>query len=213
MPAIEALPLRLCRALLDVTAGTDGAISLGASLSQRSVLCSTSDYAARFEDAQDLTHQGPGIDAVRAGEPVVCLTRDDRSRRWPGLVGILPVARAGAVAAFPMRPAASVVGALTLHYSDPPTEISVPEVQFLVDTVGSAILGGLPADPSRDLVWIERDRVSQATGMVIAQLDLDPADALAVLRAHAFAQNATLLDVSQQVLDRVIDFSPPEPRP
>jgi hypothetical protein len=55
--------------------------------------------------------------------------------------------------------------------------------------------------------WAVRDQVDQATGMVVAQLRVSPADALAVLRAHAFAHSTTLAEVSGWVLDRTLDFS------
>ena len=46
--------------------------------------------------------------------------------------------------------------------------------------------------------------------MVMAQLSISATDALALLRAHAFALDTTLLDVAHQVLDRRLVFRPPE---
>jgi AmiR/NasT family two-component response regulator len=48
--------------------------------------------------------------------------------------------------------------------------------------------------------------VHQATGMVIAQMNLPPEDALAILKAHAYALNTTLADVAGRVLRRELDF-------
>lgn len=44
--------------------------------------------------------------------------------------------------------------------------------------------------------------------MVVAQLDLRPGDALAVLRAHAYAHNTTLADTARDVIDRRLTFQP-----
>ena len=46
--------------------------------------------------------------------------------------------------------------------------------------------------------------------MVIAQLGVAPDDAMALLRAHAFAQGATLSEVAALVVQRRLDFSAPD---
>ena len=50
-------------------------------------------------------------------------------------------------------------------------------------------------------------RVHQATGIVVAQLAIAPDDALALLRAHAFAENATLDEIARVVVDRQLNFT------
>lgn len=42
----------------------------------------------------------------------------------------------------------------------------------------------------------------QATGMIVAALEITPADALARLRAHAISRCLTASDVAYQILDR-----------
>jgi hypothetical protein len=44
--------------------------------------------------------------------------------------------------------------------------------------------------------------VSQATGMLVAQLGVEPAEALVRLRAHAYATNRSATDVARDILDR-----------
>jgi AmiR/NasT family two-component response regulator len=56
-------------------------------------------------------------------------------------------------------------------------------------------------------MWVTRDRISQATGMVVAQLRIAPADALALLRAHAFAHTTTIAEVSLAIVSRELDFT------
>jgi AmiR/NasT family two-component response regulator len=55
-------------------------------------------------------------------------------------------------------------------------------------------------------MWSARAELHQATGMVIAQLNIPADDALALLRAHAYAHDTTLGDVAQQVITRQLDF-------
>ncbi len=52
------------------------------------------------------------------------------------------------------------------------------------------------------LASLERVEVYQATGMIVAALEVSPADALARLRAHAISCSLTASDVAYQILDR-----------
>jgi hypothetical protein len=54
--------------------------------------------------------------------------------------------------------------------------------------------------------WNSRARVNQATGMVMAQLRVSPDDALAVLRAHAYAHGRALSEVSDDIIGGGLDF-------
>jgi AmiR/NasT family two-component response regulator len=62
------------------------------------------------------------------------------------------------------------------------------------------------ADPDSDswaeLNTLSRAEVSQATGMLVAQLEVEPAEALVRLRAHAFATGRSATDVARDILDR-----------
>ncbi|WP_344234202.1 ANTAR domain-containing protein [Kribbella hippodromi] len=54
--------------------------------------------------------------------------------------------------------------------------------------------------------FADHSAVYQATGMLAIQLGASMEDALAMLRAHAFAQDPTLSEIAEQVVDRPIDF-------
>ena len=62
------------------------------------------------------------------------------------------------------------------------------------------------ADPDSDswaeLNTLSRAEVSQVTGMLVAQLEVEPAEALVRLRAHAFATGRSATDVACDILDR-----------
>lgn len=53
-----------------------------------------------------------------------------------------------------------------------------------------------------ELNTLFRAEVSQATGMLVAQLDVDPAEALVRLRAHAYSTARSATDVARDILDR-----------
>jgi hypothetical protein len=77
----------------------------------------------------------------------------------------------------------------------------MPLLDLLAEDLQAAV-----ADPDSDswaeLNTLSRAEVSQATGMLVAQLEVEPAEALVRLRAHAFATGRSATDVACDVLDR-----------
>jgi hypothetical protein len=111
--------------------------------------------------------------------------------------------------ALPMRPGPNVLGVLTLlrRGSGTLTE-ELPIARFLSDAVGAALmrdpLSG--ADFGRGGPWSQRAEVHQAIGMVCAQLRIGPEDAMALLKAHAYADDLDLTAVATLVTGRRLDF-------
>jgi ANTAR domain/GAF domain len=77
---------------------------------------------------------------------------------------------------------------------------------------GAALpVGGAPAQPDAnrevdDVVVYYRAEIYQASGMIMAQLNCTIDEAMARLRAYAFARNLPLQDVARQVVDRKLRF-------
>jgi len=208
LPAQDPLPLRMCVAFVQLVAAEGGSITLGYASSERTLLCATDDAAARYEDAQDFLREGPSLDAFRTGLVVASLSVEDQAHRWPGLSS--SVARPWpTVRAIPIHPDSAVMGVLTVHDGANMVDDEA-ELTFLADAIGAAIIGDLPDRDDESRLWSERDWVSQATGMVIAQLAISASDALALLRAHAFAHETSVVEVSRSVVERELDFSRPE---
>jgi hypothetical protein len=119
------------------------------------------------------------------------------------------------VFAMPVLVAGEYMGALDLFRRRP----GLLEADDLAGALVAAELAELPlldllaedlqtamADPD-SLLWdelssITRAEVSQATGMLVAQLDVEPAEALVRLRAHAYAAGRTASAVARDILDR-----------
>ncbi|WP_200942000.1 ANTAR domain-containing protein [Angustibacter sp. Root456] len=57
------------------------------------------------------------------------------------------------------------------------------------------------------LASLERVEVYQATGMIVAALEVTAGDALVRLRAHAIAHNLTASQVAHQILNRRLVLS------
>ena len=78
------------------------------------------------------------------------------------------------------------------------------------DTAAVLMLA-LRTDPGGD-GWLDpavsnRAEIHQATGMVLAQLGISAQEALARMRAHAFAEQRLLADVAEDVVARRLRFS------
>ena len=209
----DALPVRLCEAVRRVL-GADGAsITMHAASPHRVTLAATDAVVAQLDDLHHVLGHGPAAEALSTGEPVVL----DVTR--PGADWELFAERAAratparTVFAIPMRAGGQVLGVLCLYRSAPgPLAEPLPRATFLADAIGAAILHDPTtlADLTEVGSWPERAQIHQATGMVVAQLALPVTDALAILRAHAFALDRTLLEVARAVLARELVFQPEE---
>lgn len=208
----DELPHRLCGAFAQVVGADGAAIALGSSPSTRSLLAVTDRNAEQLEDLQNMIGEGPSIKALRGEGPAVLAGVAEHATPWPAFLTVLLERTAGrpppAIYAFPMRPQQAVLGVLTAHQNGHSgLRVDLDQAQFLANTVAVAVLGELDPGSARPERWLVRDRISQATGMVIVQLGLPPDDALAVLRAHAYAHDVTLSEVSRRVLDRSLRFT------
>jgi ANTAR domain/GAF domain len=214
-PPGSALSERLCLACCDLAGADAAALTMSYTDENRVTLYATDEVAARLEDLQDVMGQGPGRTAVTSQSIEVCALGDGASSRWPqfATAGSEQVG-AATVHAVPMRPDGDVLGLMTLyqveHHREP---LALPPDTLL--RLAAATASALLRDPdatSEEVEqgpWQSRARIHQATGMVAAQLSLAPDDAVAVLRAHAYAGDTTLSDVAARVLSREIRFHPP----
>ena len=207
--AASPLADRLCRSAIDLLGVSGVALTIAYTGPERVTLCATDDRAARLEDLQDVLGQGPGPAVYRTGVYVDVVLGQEDDGRWPELAqAVRDQLGPMRVHALPVRPHDEVLGVLTCH--QPPKDelrLESPTAQFLADAIGVALLH----DPtSHDFTgsspWMSRAAVHQATGMVMAQLRINGEDALALLRAHAFAADRTLLETSSSVVRRELDF-------
>ena len=180
----------------------------------RVTLCVTDETAGRLEDLQDVLGQGPGPDAYRTGRTVSTSLGSPADPRWP-VFRQSAQAAVGSVSlySFPIQPDGAPLGVLTLHQLEPrPLRYELAELGFLADALGVALLRDPGSRAEAGLgPWSSRALVHQATGMVVAQLGIAPDDALAVLRAHAYAHATTLDGIAARVTSRQLDFSTADP--
>jgi hypothetical protein len=206
------LSWRLCHATQVLLKAGGASITLENSTPNRVTLCATDDRSTELENLQDVLEEGPCRDAFDLGRTVRTLVDRSAAERWPRFIPAAAdvIGSDGVLWSVPMHAGNQVIGAVSL-YTLGNAQLAEPleTVQFLADTVAISVTHdplSLDSPPdARD--WGSRAQVHQATGMVIAQLGISPEDALAVLRAYAFAQGRSLGDVAQDVVGRTLDIS------
>lgn len=204
------LTWRLCHACQQLL-GADGAsITIDTSTLDHLTLAVTDPLAARLEDAQEVLGQGPGRDAYLTGRPVVTELDSAAELRWPMFVDVArKLTETLKIYAFPMRPGEDVLGVLTL-FRQGGAELTeqLATAQFLSDAVGAALMRDplSQADFGHGGAWSDRAEIHQAIGMVSAQLKVGAEDAIALLKAHAYAHDLDLGAVATLVTNRTLDF-------
>jgi hypothetical protein len=197
-----------CAAVLEVSGVAVAVASEGA---HRGLLCSSDTVARALEDLQDTVGQGPSIDAYRGGvtvsEPRLA---DPRRVRWEAFTPPARALGAAAVFAFPMRLGAVRLGVVSLYQKRPGdlSENQYADARAVADVVTDAVVALQAAAPRGDLatplevIGSDRAELHQATGMVAAQLGVGVGEALVRLRARAYADGRSLVEVARDVVAR-----------
>jgi hypothetical protein len=206
---------RLCVACLPFLGVDAAAVSLIDEGESRGTF-GASDAAARLLDALQFTAgEGPCLEAARTKVPVLVpdLHAQDEPR-WPAFKEAAQRAGVHAVFAVPVRIGEIGLGALDLFRSvvGPLSATQESDALLFADAAAQILLDmidgtdtahrGEPLEQWDQLASLARTEVHQATGMIMAQLDLSPAAALIRLRAYAFVNELTATEVADLVTSR-----------
>jgi ANTAR domain/GAF domain len=207
---------RLCRACVRLLDVDGAAISVMSGGSTYGTFGSSNELSRQLDELQFTFGEGPCMDAVRDGGPVRAENlADPAEQRWPAYSGSALGLGVRALYALPIGVAHSYIGVLDLYRHTPGPLVG----HSLIGGLMAAELAALPlldligaeaalaTAPEHDLGWdqvasLARVEVYQATGMVMAQLGIGPADALVRLRAHAFAHGLTASQVAWAIVER-----------
>ncbi|WP_346622018.1 GAF domain-containing protein [Blastococcus montanus] len=207
----ELLPERLSRACARVLAVDGAGLSMVDATGRWVPLGSSGPVAAAAERMQFTAGDGPCTTSQRRGQPVFAVEEDLR-QRWPVFAGLLLGGTPfRAVVALPLRPSPSGDGALDLYFTRP---AAVPELDvFAAVAVGQLVSSALSDaavwstwSPAEGPGWLQgpaprrRAAVWEAMGKVGIALDVDPADALALMRAAAATTGRSVDDLAADLL-------------
>lgn len=207
-----SLSQRLCTAYRDLAGATGAAITVRYGTPERVTLAVTDQAAGRLEDLQDVVGEGPGHAAWRTGQIEIGTLPVRSTSRWSLFdAAAEDVVDSASIHAVPMRPSRETFGVATLYQvprADQPLRLDRAELQFLANALGAALLRDATALEEEHAAgpWASRAQIHQATGMVVAQLHVSPEDALALLRAHAYAHQASLSHIAASVVERRLTF-------
>jgi hypothetical protein len=149
----------------------------------------------------------PCLEAFAARRPVLVpdLAEDGR---WPGFAAAARERAVAAIFALPLQAGATGLGVLDL-YADQPGGLDEDDLGASLAlarlTAGIVIVGAdgtAPADLVDDLAVVvdRRPEIYQAQGMVMVALGVELAEALLVMRAHAFSLDVPLIELARDVI-------------
>ena len=200
-PFVEFLPI------------TGAAVSTLGDAFGSETLAASDGRAARLDELQFDLGEGPCWDAMRSARPVAEPSlRLAGRRRWPAFVGALEGEEVSSLFAFPLVVGALRIGAVDL-YSREPTALNPDHEQrasALAYVVSRHVLRLALDEHAREESLqqpLSRRVVHQATGVVLAQLDLSPDDARLVIQGQAFATGRSMMDVAEDVVAGRLRFT------
>jgi hypothetical protein len=209
----ELLPERLAHACAQVLPVDGAGIGLFFSGGRRLPLGASDAVSGEAERLQFTLGDGPCLAAHAAGEPVVADEAALRSR-WPAFHDAL-LARTSirGTVSLPLGGGLGTIGALDLYLVPPheAAEVSLPDARAVAAEVAAALrVDGRNGGRSDGPAWLDtpaagrRSLVWQAMGFVNSALGLSSPDALALLRAHAYAEGSSLDELAVRVVSREV---------
>lgn len=211
----DQLAQRMVAACTRALPVTGAGLAVMTDLGPGGMLAASDGPAAVVEDLQFTLGEGPCVDSVRTGRPVLDADLEQSGRgRWPHFTPGALDAGVRAVFAFPLMVHGIRVGALDL-YRDAPgglTTGAIHDAQLHADAATMLLLRLQAERPSLDGAagWAaeleDRSEVHQATGMISVQSGVSVESALLLLRARAFAAERPIDAVARDVVSRIVRF-------
>jgi hypothetical protein len=206
---------RLCAAAVPALAASGAGLSVMANHEIRGLTTASDPITARVEELQFVLGEGPCIDAFAARRPVLIEDlADGTANRWPGYTPAAYDAGVRAVFAFPLQVGAGRLGILDVFRARP-GPLSAGELSqaltFAEIAVATLLDGQDHARPGAaaeglDEAMDNRAELFQAQGMVMVQLGVTLTEAMARMRAYAYAECRPLVDVANDVVARRLRF-------
>jgi hypothetical protein len=205
----------LCEACVTLFGVDAAAISLVFSGAASGTLGSSGAAARAYDELQFTFGEGPCLDSVSTRAPVLVDDLAQPDGRWPAYGPAMLDYKIRGIFAIPVVLAGEYVGALDLFRTQPgelprdqlagavvAAELASAPLLDVMDSDLQAAVNDPNSNAWTDFNVLSRTEVSQATGMLVAQLEIEPAEALVRLRAHAYASNRSVTDVAREILNR-----------
>jgi GAF domain-containing protein len=208
---------RVCGAAVHALSASGAGVSMMTDDGIRGVCAASDSRSERIEELQFTLGEGPCRDAYASRRPVlVPELADGAMTRWPVYASTVHGRGVRAVFAFPLQIGAARLGVLDVFrdQAGPLTSGELRQAVLLADVTVAALLdqheqNGTDASLN-DLDEAVEDRAElfQAQGMVMVQLGISIGEAMARMRAYAYAENRRLSEVARDIVARRLRFDP-----
>jgi hypothetical protein len=209
------LVARLCRFAVDEMALSGCALVLMSGAESASMLAGAGPHASTVTGLQMDLGEGPCLQAHASGVPVFLPDlAAEGANRWPAFAAAALAAGVHAEFSLPLTVGPGGIGTLDLCRDRPGmlSEEHLADALVTADIARDAVLyqpyapGGRGLEELLGTGGTDRIVIHQATGMIAAQLNDTTSNALARLRAAAFASGRPMYDIAQDVVERRVRF-------
>ena len=218
----DEAPLRVCQAGVAALPIDGAAITMMTALDRQEPVCASDEVAGRIDELQFTLGEGPCMEAFASGRPVLIPDlHEEVDDRWPvfslhaqrttarGLY-VLPlqlgVIKVGVMDLYSLAPGGLPLKALTnaLRMADAAMWTLIDRRGDTKEEQTAHEAGAMPGLADLPL---HRAEIHQATGVILAQVNVSAEQALAMLRAYAFAHERPIDEVARDVLARRLRFA------
>lgn len=200
---------RLCRAAASALPVGGAVVHLMTSSAGDGVVAASGHDARELGELEFALGEGPALEAFAIRRPVLVPDLGARNAsRWPGYTSIARERDVEAVFALPLHLGAVAFGALELYAATTgpldgtDTDLALAFAGIGTQTLLDSTIVGPDGElePGLALAMDRRGEIAQAQGMVMVDLRVGLGEALARLRAHAFATEVSLHELARQVI-------------
>jgi hypothetical protein len=201
------------------------AVSLMSGAGSEAVAAVSDPRTRSVEELQFDLGEGPGRDAFAAGRPVLTSDMEGEGAfaRWPAYAAAAVRAGVGSAYAFPLQIGEMRFGVITFYAEAARAldEAALNACAGFVEAATEAVVDGRAGTvdghrPRLSGALSFRTEIYQAQGMVMVDLGIDLAGALARMRAHAFATGTDLDQLARDIIvgrTRLEHGDDPDPAP
>jgi hypothetical protein len=206
---------RLCGAAARALSASGSGLTVMVEDGMRAVTAASDRGTEHLEELQLTLGEGPCIDAYASRRPVLIPDLTAAMTRWPIYAPAVYAKGARAVFAFPLQIGAARLGMFDLFRAETgmltSDELTLA-LTFAEIAVATLLDGHNDARTVETGGWLDdplgsRAELFQAQGMVMVQLGSNLAEAMARMRAYAYAHDRRLGEVALDVVARRLTFA------
>jgi hypothetical protein len=207
-------PERYCRTFLSVFPVAGAAVSTIGQLLGSETIAATDAQAARLDELQFDLGEGPCWDAMRSGLPILAPRMSSMGNdRWPAFTRSATEDGVSSLFAFPLSVGPLRFGAVDMYstswveLSDTQTQQAGVMAEIVSRHVLRRALSSVGLEDEGAVSAYSRRLIHQASGVVLAQIDVSADDARLVIQGHAFGSGRPMMDVARDILDGRLRFT------